>query len=482
MHRIIRVARLAIILLLALTTRDVTAQGADYTVVISPYNPPIMIPAAGGSYGYRLGVQNNEATSRAFDVWTVYTYPGGGLSDAVYGPVELELPPGGWSAHSDLTQFVPGDLPAGTYTYTAHAGVFPDVVWTSDSFSLEKLTGSIGWYPQSPGVSNGLRGVWFVDADTGWAVSSYREIIHSTDGGDTWLHQDDGQYYPHEYNDVCFVDDQTGWVVGHGWSLGGTILHTSDGGATWVEQDHPSDYELNSVFFLDADRGWAVGGYFDIYGSNHRRVIEYTPDGGNTWYEQHWQSYRYPLRSVHFADPDHGWAAGGPGYILRTSNGGDTWTEQDTGSSYLEGVFFIDANEGWCVGSDGKVLHTTDGGAVWQDQDSGTTADFNSVFFTDADTGWIAGVDYALFRPVVMQTRDGGDSWQPQDTGTGDAEIVLTDVHFVDPNHGWAAGFAFPDIGVMLHTENGGSALPPGPQFGDGFESGDTSRWSATAY
>ncbi len=479
MSRSRRTSLVAVAALVALTGA-VWAQGTDLTVVITPFNPPILIPEAGGSFAYRVEVRNDLPTSEAFDIWTVYTFPDGGTSDAAYGPAELRLPAGGWSARNDLAQFVHGDLPAGTYTFTAHAGIYPDVVWVSDSFSFEKLTGSVGWYPQSPGASNGLRGVWFVDEQTGWAVSSYREIIHSIDGGDTWQQQNDGQYYPHEYNDVCFVDEQTGWVVGHGWSLGGTILHTADGGGMWVEQDHDSDYELNSVFFLDADQGWVVGGFFDIYGSNHRRVIEHTADGGNTWTEQHWQSYRYPLRSVHFADANHGWAVGGPGYILRTSNGGSTWTEQDSGTSYLESVFFTNVNEGWCVGSGGTVLHTTDGGDSWQAQDTGTSADFKGVFFVDVDTGWIVGVDYALFRPVIMHTSDGGQSWQAQDTGTGDSEIVLNAVHFVDGEHGWAAGVAFPDIGVMLHTENGGSVLLPGPLFDDGFESGDSTAWSST--
>ena len=314
------------------------AQGNDVFVVILPYHPPILIPDAGGSYGYRVEARNDEPTSQAFDIWTTYTLPGGGQSGVVFGPVEFRLPQGGWSAQNDLTQFVPGDLPAGTYTCTARAGIYPDLVWASDSFTFEKLTGSVGWYAQSTGAVNGLTGVWFVDETPAGRFRATARSSTAPTVGDTWQPQDDGQYYPHEYNDVCFVDGLTGWVVGHGWSLGGTILKTTDAGTSWIEQDHETDYRLTSVFFVDADSGWVVGGNVDPYGSDHHRVIEHTADGGTTWEEQHWQSNRYPLQSVHFADVNRGWTVGGPGKILHTSNGGNTWNEQTSGTvSYLRG-------------------------------------------------------------------------------------------------------------------------------------------------
>jgi photosystem II stability/assembly factor-like uncharacterized protein len=49
--------------------------------------------------------------------------------------------------------------------------------------------------------------------------------------------------------------------------------------------------------------------------------------------------------------------------ILRTTDGGMTWRQQDVNSgSGLRAVFFIDANKGWAVGNGGTVLHTTTGG------------------------------------------------------------------------------------------------------------------------
>jgi photosystem II stability/assembly factor-like uncharacterized protein len=54
---------------------------------------------------------------------------------------------------------------------------------------------------------------------------------------------------------------------------------------------------------------------------------------------------------------------GEDGTILRTINGGAAWTAQDSGTTnWLSGVSFIDANTGWAVGGSGTILHTTNGG------------------------------------------------------------------------------------------------------------------------
>jgi len=428
----------------------------DVTITIKPYNPPITIPASGGNFQYAIMVTNNEATPVTFNIWTVAILPNGKTYGPMFGPVDFHIPDRWSSNRDDLIQQVPKFAPQGDYTYIAYVGVYPDEVWNSDSFAFEKLSVG-GWYSQSPGSDYTIRSIDFPDTETGWAIGDANTIIHTTDGGDTWHHQDDGQYYPHEYNDVSFVDTQTGWVVGHGHSLGGTILHTTDAGENWIEQDSYYDYELYSVFFLDANTGWAVGGYYDLFGSNHRRVIQHTIDGGDTWYGQLWQSYYQPLRSIHFADANNGWTVGPLGAILYTENGGSTWFEQSSGThNNLNSVYFIDANTGWCVGEEGTVLHTTNGGDNWYPQDTGTTNGFGGVSFIDADTGWIAGVDWSPFRPVIMHTTDGGDTWHAQDPGTGNDEIHLNDICFVDENHGWAAGALWPATGVMLHTETGG--------------------------
>jgi hypothetical protein len=56
-------------------------------------------------------------------------------------------------------------------------------------------------------------------------------------------------------------------------------------------------------------------------------------------------------------------AVGEYGSVLRTTDGGATWTPQSSGTSHaLEAVTFVDANTGTAVGHGGTILHTITGG------------------------------------------------------------------------------------------------------------------------
>lgn len=71
---------------------------------------------------------------------------------------------------------------------------------------------------------------------------------------------------------VTFTDTKNGWAVGHD----SVILHTADGGATWLLQNFQPDLNkpLFDVLFIDASRGFAVGAY---------GLFLSTTDGGVTW-------------------------------------------------------------------------------------------------------------------------------------------------------------------------------------------------------
>ncbi|MDP3582630.1 MAG: YCF48-related protein, partial [Ignavibacteria bacterium] len=95
------------------------------------------------------------------------------------------------------------------------------------------------------------------------------------------------------------------------------------------------------------------------------------------------------LSSIHFADANLGWILGGGGTILKTTNGGENWMSQSSGTARsLRSVDFIDTKTGWAVGGLGTILKTSDGGTHWISQSSGTRNNLTSVDFVDANTGW----------------------------------------------------------------------------------------------
>ena len=100
------------------------------------------------------------------------------------------------------------------------------------------------------------------------------------------------------------------------------------------------------------------------------------------------------LFKVSFTDANTGTAVGDGGLILRTTNGGDTWSPQTSGTTKtLYGVSFTDTNNGTIsgfeLGGTGIILRTTDGGNTWIEQTNyslpqGANA-FYAVSFTDAE-------------------------------------------------------------------------------------------------
>ena len=123
----------------------------NLSVSLTPVNPPIVIPAGGGSFQFDLMIQNNDTIGYTYDGWTDVFAP----HDTLISPVALRpgliLPPGDSLSWNGLTQYVPAHAPAGEYTYYAKTGIFPDSVIASDSFTFEKLAGDgspahdLGW-------------------------------------------------------------------------------------------------------------------------------------------------------------------------------------------------------------------------------------------------------------------------------------------------------------------------------------------------
>ena len=99
------------------------------------------------------------------------------------------------------------------------------------------------------------------------------------------------------------------------------------------------------------------------------------------------------LNGVWFIDANIGAIAGSEGTILRTADGGVTWTQQTSNTTAdLIGIFFFDAQNGWAVGSKNTIMNTTDGGTTWTQQKTSTASDaIRAVVFTSLDSGLSAG-------------------------------------------------------------------------------------------
>lgn len=123
-----------------------TAGGApNITITMTPVNPPIIIPAGGGSFSYNATISNNENSVQTCGVWVMVTLPNGNPYGPVLGPITLTLP-AGLSITRNRSQTVPGSAPSGSYTYTGNVGTYPSTIYDSDSFPFTKSSTDGGSY------------------------------------------------------------------------------------------------------------------------------------------------------------------------------------------------------------------------------------------------------------------------------------------------------------------------------------------------
>jgi len=105
-------------------------------VTMTPENPPIIIPAGGGSFNYTVDL-SAPTNAETFDVWFDVLLPNGDE----YGPLlnrTVTLEPG-QSMTRYMEQSVPGNAPAGEYTYRASIGTYNlGVIWSRDQFNFTK--------------------------------------------------------------------------------------------------------------------------------------------------------------------------------------------------------------------------------------------------------------------------------------------------------------------------------------------------------
>lgn len=226
----------------------------------------------------------------------------------------------------------------------------------ADGTILRTTNGGVTWVRQASGMTNfELLGVSFVGPNTGSVVGPGFDggtILRTTNGGETWLSQSSGIGLPFYIRGVFLLDADTGFAVGDG----GITLRTANGGTRWtIQQISGVTNSLNGISFSTTRYGTVVG---------NDGVVAHTTDGGETWTIQPSGTTRR-LRGVSFTDCNTGTVVGDAGTILRTTDAGATWTNQRSGTTEsLTSVSFTDFNNGTVVGLSGKILRTTTGGVV----------------------------------------------------------------------------------------------------------------------
>jgi photosystem II stability/assembly factor-like uncharacterized protein len=147
-----------------------------------------------------------------------------------------------------------------------------------------------------------------------------------------------------------------------------------------------------------------------------------------------------------------------------------TWTLQTSGvTARLRGVSASSANVVWASGSDGTVIRTEDGGRSWTrfTIPDARELDFRDIDAVDDRIAYVLSIGPGE-ASRVYKTADAGRHWTMQFRNT-DAKAFYDAMAFRDGRQGFAFSDSVDGTFVVLHTRDGGStwsriapsALPP---------------------
>ncbi len=261
--------------------------------------------------------------------------------------------------------------------------------------------------------------VFFLNENLGWAANGYYAKVYKTiDGGVNWTIQTSESILgsDHYFRNIEFLDENIGFLG----TLNQKFYKTTDGGTTWnlVTNITPNPVAICGLDCVGTSTIYGCGAYF-----TPAFVIKST-DSGNTWQYIDMSAYADALVEISFSDENTGYALGNKsngGVILKTTNGGLTWTEilnSGTVGDYFWKFQILESNPNIMFSAveavtpnPGRLAKSIDGGATWTFTNAPESV-VQAVGFLNENRGWMGGHTTGFY-----ETLDGGLTWT--NTGIG---------------------------------------------------------------
>ena len=203
----------------------------------------------------------------------------------------------------------------------------------------------------------------------------------------------------------------------------GQVVSTRDGGISFTISTLPDN--IADVFFVDSTTAYVAGAN-----------IWKTTDAGNNWVKLYSFTGGVYTSSLYFLNAQIGWVFSTNG-LYKTVNAGVDWSVIPTqfASSRNMAIFFLNSDTGYISRAlyyGGNYLQRTlDGGVSWTPNFTAYEGPYLDIHFVSDKTGYIS------VNRRIYKTEDEGKTW------TSEVNLVsntLIELHFSDPNHGWACG------------------------------------------
>jgi photosystem II stability/assembly factor-like uncharacterized protein len=239
--------------------------------------------------------------------------------------------------------------------------------------------------------------------------------------------------------------------VGYAVGADGTALRTNDGGSTWTGLATGTSANLTKLQIIDPNNLVVLGG--------NGCVLRRSSDGGATFQPLFILAQNgcpNPVQSFFFVNGEIGYLLLHDGSVLRTSDGGKTFSKQTAipgtpasatgGGAAPADLLFTSANAGIAfVGPAGNAnleFTTTDGGVSWKPAAT-IGGGIGKLYQYNAST------IYGVGPGTLLRSIDGGSTFTHEPAGNG---VTLTSIHCASET----TCLITTSTGTLLRTTDGG--------------------------
>jgi photosystem II stability/assembly factor-like uncharacterized protein len=267
----------------------------------------------------------------------------------------------------------------------------------------------------------------FGTSKVGYICGAMGALVKTTDGGKNWTSIKSG--IQPSLNCIQALDDKNVYMARN------ELYHTKDGGTTWdtagLENVGSGIFDLK---FMNSTTGFIA-----------KNGVMKTTDSGKNWtlkFDSGADEEYYALtyNKLQFIDANIGFCAGGKTYdgtsvgnMVKTTDGGETWTSLKLKMSQITAFYFLDPNNGFVFNFNKELWKTTDGGVNWIKVSSSIPDQYTDCYFVNASKIVLRTSDR------IYHSEDGGITWT-KDFELDATDGQLTKMKFVDSRKGFVVG------------------------------------------